>query len=138
MTSVVIPDSVTQIGQCAFMECDISSLTLGKGLTSIAFNTFADNFIRILVIPNGVKTISNSAFYGSSVSITILPTSVTSIGAGAGLGNIYYLGTEEQYKEIKQNTAGLSWGYHYIYMENQPPKYGNYWHYDKDGNGVVW
>lgn len=138
LTRVVIPDSVTQIGQCAFMECDIADLTLGKGLTNINFNTFASNHIGVLIIPDSIKIIGTSAFSEGGVSITVLPTSVTSVGAGASLGDIYYLGTEEEYRKLSLNSKGLGWNDVYIYMKNQPTKYGDYWHYDSKGNPVRW
>lgn len=60
---VVIPDSVTSIGDSAFLEC--------SDLTSIA-------------IPNSVISIDELAFYGCSglTSVTV-PDSVTSIGGDA-------------------------------------------------------
>ena len=70
--------------------------------------------------------------------MTVLPTSVTSVGAGAGLGNIYYLGTEEEFRKLSLNPTGREFNDEYIYMENQPTKYGDYWHYDSKGNPVRW
>ena len=63
ITDLVIPNSVTSIGSCAFCGC--------SGLTSIT-------------IPNSVTSIGSSAFSGCSglTSITI-PNSVTSIGSYA-------------------------------------------------------
>jgi hypothetical protein len=66
ITNLVIPNSVTSIGERAFYEC--------SGLTSIT-------------IPNSVTSIGRSAFSGCSglTSVTI-PNSVTSIGDGAFSG----------------------------------------------------
>ena len=63
ITNLIIPSSVTSIGNLAFCYC--------KGLTSVT-------------IPNSVTSIGHYAFYGCSglTSITI-PNSVTSIGDGA-------------------------------------------------------
>ena len=60
LTSITIPNSVTSIGDNAFIGC--------SGLTSVT-------------IPNSVTSIGSSAFYGCSslISITI-PNSVTTIG----------------------------------------------------------
>ena len=68
--NTVIPNSITTIGEEAFLECD--------GLTSMS-------------IPNSVTSIGNRAFFDcrSLTSVTI-PNSVTSIGIAA-LGNCWRL-----------------------------------------------
>lgn len=59
LTSVIIPNSVTTIGGCAFMGCN--------GLTT-------------LVIPNSVTTIEGSAFYGcSGLTSLVLSNNITVI-----------------------------------------------------------
>ena len=72
---IVIPNSVTSIGNYAFSDC--------SGLTSVT-------------IPNSVTSIGEGAFYGCSglTSVTI-PNSVTRIGYNAlgGVNNIIYSGT---------------------------------------------
>ena len=63
VTDIVIPDSVTSIGNNAFAKCG--------GLTSV-------------VIPNSVRSIGDSAFFGcSSLKSVTVPDSVTKIGSSA-------------------------------------------------------
>ena len=62
MTSVVIPNSVTSIGEHAFCYCE--------GLTSV-------------VIPNSVTSIGEEAFYGTNLASVTIPEGVTSIGKDA-------------------------------------------------------
>ena len=89
VTSVVIPSSVTSIGDSAFQECtNLASITIGNGVTSIG--TYAFRYCRQLTsvtIGNSVTSIGNHAFYGcTSLTSIIIPNSVTSIGGNAFYG----------------------------------------------------
>ena len=93
LTSIIIPNSVTSIGDLAFYDC--------SGLTSVT-------------IPDSVTSIGDDAFYNCSglTSVTI-GNSVTSIGNYAfrdcsGLKNITYTGTIADWKNI---TKGINWNY---------------------------
>ena len=83
LTSLVIPDSVTNIGDYAFEGCgSLSSLVLPDGVTNIGGNAFADcKSLRSVVIPNSVTSIGGGAFGGcKSLHSVVIPDSVTSIG----------------------------------------------------------
>ena len=82
VTSVVIPDSVTSIGEYAFGFSSLTSVTIGNGVTSIGNYAFANcSSLTSVTIGNSVTSIGNYAFEGCSnlTSITI-PDSVTTIG----------------------------------------------------------
>ena len=83
LTSVTIPNSVTSIGGSAFSGCSgLTSVTIGNSVTSIGNSAFYYcSGLTSVTIPNSVTSIDYSAFYGCSglTSITI-PNSVTSIG----------------------------------------------------------
>ena len=85
-TTYSIPNSVTSVDDFTFFAC--------TNLTTIT-------------IPNSVKDIGRSAFYGcSSLTSVIIPNSITSIGTYAfalcdALKNIYYNGTESEWRNIK-------------------------------------
>ena len=83
---LVIPNSVTSIGEFAFQHCDgLTSVTIPNSVTSI--KKFAFSYcsgLTSVTIPNSVTSIEESTFCACSAltSVTI-PNSVTSIGFGA-------------------------------------------------------
>ncbi len=83
LTSIDIPNSVTSIGQTAFMDCSgLTSITIPNSVTSIGGYAFCGcSGLTSITIPNSVTSIVESAFQNctSLTSITI-PNSVTSIG----------------------------------------------------------
>ena len=83
LTSITIPNSVTDIGRCAFSGCvHLSSVTLGNSVTKIEEGVFHQcERLKSINIPNSVTTIGEKAFYGCKrlASVTI-PESVTTIG----------------------------------------------------------
>jgi hypothetical protein len=86
---LIIPDSVTSIGNSAFSGCSgLTSVTIPDSVTSIGGSAFYDcTGLTSVTIGNSVTNIGNLAFYNCSklTSITI-PDSVTSIGSSAFSG----------------------------------------------------
>ncbi len=84
ITSVVIGDTVTSIGNYAFCNCTaLTSVTIGSGVTSIGESAFEGcSSLVTITIPDGVKTLSRYAFYkcGALTEVKI-SKSVTSIGS---------------------------------------------------------
>ena len=109
--SVVIEDGVTSIGNYAFFSCaSLKNITLPNSVTSIGDHAF-DNCrsLNNITLLDGVTSIGDGAFLSckSLISIT-LPNSVTSIGVYAfsecnSLTNAIYLGTAEQWNDIRKN-----------------------------------
>ena len=63
----MIPDSVTEIGEAAFLGCSgMTGLTLGKSVTEIGATAFAfcSDLTGIVIIPDGVHTIQIGLFGG--------------------------------------------------------------------------
>ena len=86
LTSVTIPNSVTSIGSEAFYSCTgLTSVNIPNSVTSIEYYAFSKcTGLTSISIPNSVTSIGSSAFDGCTglTSITI-PNSVTSIGSSA-------------------------------------------------------
>jgi uncharacterized repeat protein (TIGR02543 family) len=84
LSSVVIGDGVTSIGNGAFADSNLSSVVIGDGVTSIGDWAFEFCYsLSSVVIGDGVTSIGNGAFAHSSLSSVMIPASVISIGDGA-------------------------------------------------------
>ena len=86
VTDLVIPDSVTSIGDYAFEGCDsLTSVMIPDSVTSIGSSAFYNcSSLTSVVIPDSVTSIGGWAFYNcSSLESVVIPDSVTSIGRGA-------------------------------------------------------
>ena len=101
--TLVIPDtlggnSVTTIGNYAFYNNALTSVTIPGSVTTIDYFAFAYNALTTVTIPNSVTSIGNGAFADNALTtVTIgdyafeanaltsvtIPNSVTSIGTGA-------------------------------------------------------
>ena len=98
LTSVNIPNSVTTIAFSTFFECSgLTSVTIPSSVTSIGAYAFSlCSSLTSVIIPSSVTSIYNEAFYGCCglTSVTI-PSSVTSIGDEAffGVRHIEYYGS---------------------------------------------
>ena len=89
LTDIVIPDGVTSIGKCAFEGCSaLSSVVIPDSVSCIGFGAFENcSSLHSVVIPDSVTSIGESAFYDcESLSSLVIPDSVASIGDNAFSG----------------------------------------------------
>ena len=89
LSSIVIPDSVTSISDCAFANCkSLSSIVIPNSVIHIGNRAFwYCESLKSIVIPNGVTSIGDYVFFGcKSLSSIVIPNSVTSIGDCAFVG----------------------------------------------------
>ena len=86
LKSLVIPDSVTNIGGSAFEDCkSLKSLVIPDSVTSIGHSAFSGCCsLGSIIIPDSVASIGDKAFIGcKSLKSLVIPDSVTRIGNGA-------------------------------------------------------
>ncbi len=86
ITSISIGEGVTSIGANAFEGCNnasLSSITIPSSVTSIGWSAFYScTNLSSITIPSSVKNIGTYAFWGcSSLASVNIPSSVTSIGS---------------------------------------------------------
>ena len=83
LRSVTIPNSVTSIGSYAFSENLLTSITIPDSVISIASYTFSFNQLNSVTIPNSVTIIGNEAFKDNKLMSVILPDRLINVGHGA-------------------------------------------------------
>ena len=128
VTRVVMPDSVVSISEMAFYYCtDLEEVVLSKNLAYIGFEAFYHSYIHgDFIIPKSVKTIEASAFRYAVVN------------------RVFYEGTKDDwnniamgnYNDVFKNNEEIGWFYYY--SESSPEEPRKYWHYDENGNIVIW
>ena len=85
VTSVVIPASVTTIGEQAFYDSGtLTNILIPPTVVNIAAGTFFGTGLASITIPDGVTNIGDYAFSDCSrLSFVQIPSSVTTIGSDA-------------------------------------------------------
>ena len=81
--NLIMPDSVTKIGNYAFQYCDnLADIAIGNKVTTIGVGAFyVCTNLTTITIPNSVTSIGNGAFYDCiSLSSITIPNSVKTIG----------------------------------------------------------
>ena len=82
---ITIPESVTSIGGIAFQGCNLKSISIPNGITTIASHAFyLCRNLESIELPSNLTTIDDQAFSSCTSLVSIdIPDGVTSIGTGA-------------------------------------------------------
>lgn len=110
ITSLVIPDSVSEIGEGAFFCCsELTDVKLGKGLKRIGRRTFSQCDMKSINLPEGLEYIGRYAFCDNvNLNSVNIPDSVTSIGNCAFFGAAFtHVFIPENVTEIGERAFGF-------------------------------
>jgi uncharacterized repeat protein (TIGR03803 family) len=80
LTRIIIPDSVTDIGDSAFQGCGLISISIPNGVTNIGDYAFAGTRLTSVRIPDSITSIGDRAFAYTGLTNVTIPNSVTDIG----------------------------------------------------------
>ncbi|MBR5144920.1 MAG: leucine-rich repeat domain-containing protein, partial [Clostridia bacterium] len=81
---VVIPESVTSIGDEAFLNCEnLKSVSFSNGLEKIGNRAFANSAVESITLPDSVTQIGEEAFYNSNLTSANLGNGKTEIKSKA-------------------------------------------------------
>ena len=89
LTSVTFPETFSAIGNYAFYNCSgLTSIALPEGITAIGNSAFYGcTSLASVTLPSTLTSIGSNAFINDALTSIIIPSSVTSIGSGAFKGN---------------------------------------------------
>jgi len=89
VTSVTIPDSVTNIGDFAFGGCGgLGSITIPNSVISLGADAFYTTGLTNVTFPaNSLKSIGSGAFTFTSLTNVTIPASVTNLGQNVFTGS---------------------------------------------------
>lgn len=166
LTSVVMPDSLVNIGYAAFDGCAyLRGVDFGENLFSIGALAFRNctrlNNVDIpksvksigeyafyncdsltnIVIPDGITSIALWAFYGSGLKTIVIPKSVIHIGSFAfsstAMNRIYYGGAETDWEQVDIESANNGLTAVAIYYYSEMQPTGSGNYWHYDSDGVT-
>ena len=116
LVEIMLPQGITSIEEGAFMQSGLSEIVMPDSLTEIGDSAFyMCTGLTSVIIPNGVTTIGKEAFKKcSSLKTMTIPASVAVIGSYAVTGDneiegfeVTYKGTIAQWKTLREKFTNL-------------------------------
>lgn len=119
ITSVVLPDSITEIPDMAFAECyKLKSVKLPSKLKKIGLFAFSNcDSLKQITLPSSLTEIDDFAFYYTGIKKLTIPASVRIIGAqilGTTILNNNKNYTIKGYKNTVAEKYAVKNGYHFV------------------------
>ena len=148
---ITILGELKQVGEQAFDGCTkLTKISLGEGITEIAFRAFADcSGVTELTVPKSVTVIGEDAFSGcSAIKTALLLSTDFSVDDSAFAGcdsllTVFYMGSEEEWNNVlsKINDGGsgnddLKSANVYFYSEVEAE--GSYWYFNDKNQPRCW
>ena len=120
---VEFPDTVTTIERLAFYGChNLTRIKLGKGVTTVESEAFyRTRSVSEIIVNAGIKSIGANAFTTHSDNYVV-----------------YFEGNMGQWNNVEIEDKTIVKKDIYFYLERQSTVSGPYWHYDAEGNPVLW
>ena len=115
--SIVIPDTVTEIGLCSFYNCSaLSDVKFSNALVTVGVDAFRLTALKKLELPDSVVTIKSGAFLAcKKLTDAKLPKNLKTIG-GYAFGDCDSLTTITIPKSVEQTTKEYYYDYIYDYQ----------------------
>ena len=108
MEKVTISENITEIGKSAFAGCtSLESIDIPKGISTLNNGTFSGcTQLSYVKLPDAITEIGSSVFYGTSLTSICLPETITTIGSSAfpdTITDVYYAASQEKWDAIVEN-----------------------------------
>ena len=111
ITSIVIPDRVTEIGDYAFLNCtQLKNITFSKNLIDIGTRAFAYTALTQVDLPDGLETLGDSAFYDCNELTSVTMTDSVQVmekGVFSDCDNLRSVVLSDYITEIGHQTFSL-------------------------------
>lgn len=78
--SIVLPDTVTEIGDRAFYKKSLNKIRLSVNLSSIGVYAFRQSGLHEIELPDSLKVIKRGAFFNTPLASVTIPSGIEKIG----------------------------------------------------------